>query len=200
MAEKKKGLKGFSNFRYFPITKDDGKDYTPGTAVLLVGARQCTVEDTRNDYKIPGDDGIYDQGSDYESTLLTVNINEMTLQDLAAMTGATYDSTPAELSESDLDQAPQLGLTFAALMLGGGYRLYRYYNAKLVGYKADLRAKLDTGNEVNQYQLTFLCIARKTLGASETKYMIRTTKDIDSATGLTWLETIPAVVGTGGSS
>lgn len=192
----KKGLKGFANLRYFPITADSGTAYTPGTAVLMIGARQCTVEDTRNDYKIPGDDGIYDQGSDYESTTLTININEMSLADIGALTGATYSSTPEELSESDLDTAPQVALTFSALMLGGGYRMYRYYNAKLIGYKADLRAKLDTGNDVNQYQLTFLCTARKTLATGETKCMIRVTKDIADGTGLTWLQTIPAVTGT----
>lgn len=191
----KKGLKGFANLRYFPITADSGTAYTPGTAAALIGARQCTVDDTRNEYKIPGDDGIYAQGSDYESTTLTINVNELGLEDIAALTGATYDDTPAELNESDLDSAPQVALTFSALMIDGGYRLYRYYNAKLTNYKADLRAKLDTGNEVNQYQLTFVCSARKTKATGETKFMIRATKDIADATGLSWLETIPAVPG-----
>ena len=189
----KKGLKGFANLRYFPITKDDGTNYTPEDGVLLVGARQCTVEDTRNDYKIPGDDGIYAQGSDYESTTLTININEMGLEDIAALTGAEYGTEPEELSESDLDQAPQVALSFSALMIDGGYRMYQYFNAKLINYKADLRAKLDTGNEVNQYQLTFLCSARKTLAANETKPVIRITKDVDNATGLSWLEEIAAI-------
>jgi len=193
----KKGLKGFANLRYF-IVNDTGSAYTPGEKKALVGARQCTVEDTRNDYKIPGDDGIYAQGSDYESTTLTINVNEMELADLAAMAGATFSEDPGELNESDLDNAPQLGLAFSALMIGGGYRMYRYYNAKLVGYKADLRARLDTGNEVNQYQLTFLCAPRKTLAQGETKYMVRTTKDAENAAGLNWLDTIPAVPAVGG--
>lgn len=189
----KKGLKGFANFRYFPISADTGTAYTPGISSLLIGARQCTVEDTRNEYKIPGDDGIYAQGSDYESTTLTVNINEIELKDLAALTGGSYTESPGELNESDLDAAPQVALTFSALMVDGGYRMFRYYNAKLTKYKADLRAKLDTGNEVNQYQLTFVCSARKTKATSETKPMIRTTKDAADATGLTWLESIPAI-------
>lgn len=189
----KKGLKGFANLSYFPITADTGTAYTPGAKKALIGARSCVPEDTRNEYKIPGDDGIYAQGSDYESTTLTIGVNEMGLDDIAAMTGSDFEGVPGELSESDLDNAPQLALTFSALMIDGGYRMYRYYNAKLVGYKADLRAKLDTGNEVNQYQLTFLCVARKTLGASETKFLIRTTKDAADATGLSWLNTIPAV-------
>lgn len=189
----KKGLKGFANLRYFPITKDDGTNYTPEDGVLLTGARQCTVEDTRNEYKIPGDDGIYAQGSDYESTTLTININEMGLEDIAALTGAEYGTEPEELSESDLDQAPQVALSFSALMIDGGYRMYQYFNAKLINYKADLRAKLDTGNEVNQYQLTFLCSARETLADQEKRRAIRKTKDIKDATGLDWLESIAAI-------
>lgn len=193
MSEKKKGLKGFANLRYFPLTKNDATAYTPGTAAALIGARSCTVEDTRTEYKIPGDDGIYAQGSDYESTTLTIGVNEMGLKDLAALTGASFSETPGELTESDLDQAPEVALSFSALMIDGGYRMYHYLNAKLTGYKADLRAKLDTGNEVNQYQLTFLCSARKALATGETRPAIRITKDAENATGLTWLETIPAI-------
>ena len=191
---KKYGLKGFANFGFFPITADDGKAYTPGERTLLVGARSCTTEDTRNDYKIPGDDGIYAQGSDYESTTLTVLVNEMQLKDLSALTGAEISADPqGELSESELDKAPQVGLTFSALNIDGGYRLFRYYNAKLVKYKSDLKARLDTGNEVNPYELTFLCAARATKAKNEKKPIIRVMKDVEDATGLTWLETIPAV-------
>lgn len=189
---KKKGLKGFANLRFFTLTQTP-TTYTPGMGKQLVGARSCTVEDARNEYKIPGDDGIYAQGSDYESTTLTIGVNEISLADLGAMTGATYSESPDELTESDLDNAPELALSFSALMIDGGYRMYQYFNAKLINYKADLRAKLDTGNEVNQYQLTFLCTARQALAAGETKHAIRKTKDAQDATGLTWLETIAAI-------
>ena len=189
----KKGLKGFANLRYFPLTVNNETTYTPDTAVSLIGARSCTVEDTRTEYRIPGDDGIYAQGSDYESTTLTIGVNEMELKDLAALTGAEFEETPGELTESDLDNAPEVALSFSALMLDGGYRMFQYLNAKLVNYKADLRAKLDTGNEVNQYQLTFLCSARKALASGENKPAIRITKDAADASGLTWLATIAAI-------
>lgn len=190
---KKKGLKGFANLRYFPLTKNDETEYTPGTGAALPGARSCTVEDTRNEFKIPGDDGIYAQGSDYESTTLTIGVNEMDLKDLAALSGASFSETPGELTESDLDNAPEVALSFSALMIGGGYRMYHYLNAKLINYKADLRAKLDTGNEVNQYQLTFLCSARKALATGESKHAIRITKDAEDASGLSWIQTIAAI-------
>lgn len=197
-----KGLIGFKQLSYFPLTDNTAIKYTPGTKKLLVGARSCSPEDVREEYKIPGDDGIYASGSDLQSVKLTIGINEMDLADLAALSGAQFDATPTtgllELNESDLDAAPMVALTFCSLRRDGEYRMFRYYNAKLIGAKVDLRTKGDTGNEVNQYQLTFECTPRPIINTeatpAETKPLIRTVKDTSGATTtLTWLDTIPAV-------
>lgn len=188
----KYALRGFANLSFFPVTKDTVTEYTATPKTPLIGARSCTTEDTRNEFKIPGDDGIYEQGSDYESTTLTIGVNEMQLKDLSTLIGADFEAVPGELNESEIDNAPAVALTYSALNIDGGYRMYRYYNAKLTAYRVDLRAKLDTGNEVNQYQLTFLCSARQAPGTNNKK-LVRTTKDAEDATGLTWLDTIPAV-------
>lgn len=201
-----KALKGFSNVSYFPVTANTTAAYTatPKTA-LGAGARSCVKEDTKNEFKIPGDNGIYLQGSDYESTKLTIQVNEMSLADLAALIGAIYDDTPyaagppevpagaKELIEGELDNAPQVALSFAGLLTDGSHRMYKYLSATLTSYKADLKARLDTGNDVNGYTLEFLCVGRAADGR------VRITKDSgapDAGTGavdLTWLDTIPAV-------
>lgn len=198
----KKGLIGFANLSYFPLTENTATKYTPGTKASLVGARSCTVEDVREEYKIPGDDGIYDSGSDLQSVTLTINVNEMDLKDLAALSGAYYDDAAGtgakELCDSAMDAAPMVALTFSSMRRDGEYRMFRYYNAKLMSAKVDLRTKGDTGNEVNQYQLTFSCTPRPiidvTATPAETKQMLRVTKDTDgSSVTLAWLDTIPAV-------
>lgn len=193
-----KALKGFSNLSYFPVTANTTAAYTatPKTA-LGAGARSCTKEDTKTEFKIPGDNGIYLQGSDYESTKLTIQVNEMGLADLAKLIGAIYDDTPTtgakELLEGELDNAPQVALSFAGLLTDGSHRMYKYLSATLTSYKADLKARLDTGNDVNGYTLEFLCVGRAADGR------VRITKDSDapdSETGvvvLTWLDTIPSV-------
>lgn len=193
-----KALKGFSNLSYFPVTVNTTAAYTatPKTA-LGAGARSCTKEDTKTEFKIPGDNGIYLQGSDYESTKLTIQVNEMGLADLAKLIGAIYDATPEtgakELLEGELDNAPQVALSFAGLLTDGSHRMYKYLSATLTSYKADLKARLDTGNDVNGYTLEFLCVGRAADGR------VRITKDSDapdSETGvvvLTWLDTIPSV-------
>ena len=193
-----KALKGFSNVSYFPVTANTTAAYTatPKTA-LGAGARSCVKEDTKNEFKIPGDNGIYLQGSDYESTKLTIQVNEMSLAALAALIGAIYDDTPStgamELIEGELDNAPQVALSFAGLLTDGSHRMYKYLSATLTSYKADLKARLDTGNDVNGYTLAFLCVGR----AADSR--VRITKDSgapDAETGavdLSWLDTIPAV-------
>ena len=201
-----KALKGFSNVSYFPVTANTTAAYTatPKTA-LGVGARSCVKEDTKTEFKIPGDNGIYLQGSDYESTKLTIQVNEMSLADLAALIGAIYDDTPhaagppevpagaKELIEGELDNAPQVALSFAGLLTDGSHRMYKYLSATLTSYKADLKARLDTGNDVNGYTLEFLCVGR----AADSR--VRITKDSgapDETTGavdLDWLDTIPTV-------
>lgn len=189
----KKALKGFGNVKYFTLTANTAAAYTPmnpGKA-LGVGARSCTAGDTRNEYKIPGDDGIYDQGSEYESTELQIAVNEMPLEVLSDLTGAEYDDATSVMSEGELDNAPEVALSFSGLRADGGYRLYQYLCCKLTGYKVDLKARLDNGNDVSQYQLTFLCLGR----AADKK--VRLTKDVDKPTSgaidLTWLNTVATV-------
>ena len=189
----KKALKGFGNVKYFPLTANTSAAYTPTNpgSALGVGARSCTASDTRNEYKIPGDDGIYDQGSEYESTELQISVNEMPLEVLAALTGADYDDLTDVMSEGELDNAPEVALSFSGLRSDGGYRLYQYLCCKLTSYKADLKARLDNGNDVSQYQLTFLCLGR----TADKK--VRLTRDVDKPVGgaadLTWLNTVAAI-------
>lgn len=182
-----KALKGFANLKFFGIVANTTAAYTPaaqGTA--LVGARSCSGGDTRNEYKIPGDDGIYAQGSDYESTALKINVNELELEYLGTLTGATYANSV--LSEAELDAAPEVALSFSALDNAGGYRLFQYFNCKLVSYKVDLKAKLDTGNDVNQYELNFICIGRLL------DKLVRATTHVAAGAAITWLDTILGAV------
>jgi phi13 family phage major tail protein len=185
----KKALKGFAQFGRFPLTKNDATDYTPGTRVPMVGAQSLTTTDNRQEYEIRADDGVYDSGSDFQNVQLQVNLAEMSLADLAAMTGATYTELDKEMDESELDSAPEIALNFSGLRADGGKRLFTYYVAKLTSFKVDLSTR-GANNEILPYQLTFKCYGRAC------DHKVRTTKDVDAAAGVvdtTWLDTIAAV-------
>ena len=190
-----KVLKGFANLGAFPVTTNNSTGYAVGAKVDLsnVGAQSLTQSDTRQEYSVPGDDGYVAKGSDFQNTQLVVTVARMWLDKLAALTGATFDSTSKEYTDAELDSAPELALTFSGMLEDGGYRLFRYYVCKLVSYKADLNTKPSNQNG-STYQLTFNCSGRQ----CDPKKNIRTFKDEapNETTGvvdLTWLDTIPTV-------
>ena len=188
----KKALKGFANFGYVPLTANTTAAYTPGSRVPVTGAQSCTAGDNRQDYEVRADDGVYDSGSEYQNTQLVVTLAEATLADIAALAGADYDETSKELTEAELDAAPEVALNFSGLRADGGKRLFLYYCCKLLSYKADLNTR-GANNDISAYQLTFKCYGRVYDG------FVRTTKDVDAVGGvvdLTWLNTVDAMPGT----
>lgn len=183
----KKYLKGFSNFGVIPVTKNSEAAYTAaGDRSVLLGARSCAPTDNKESYSIPGDDGVYDSGSDWKSSTLVVTVNEMTLEQLALIGGVETGETVDELEEGIFDNPPELALTFSALRGDFGYRLYRYYAAKCTGYKVTHTSKGEN-NDAQSYELTFEASPRKIDGK------IRGTKDVAQGDKLTWLDTIPSM-------
>lgn len=183
----KKYLKGFADLGFIPVTKNDASGYTAtGERKMLPGTRTCAPTDNRSDYSIPGDDGIYDSGSEWADTTLVVTVNEMGLDLLATLGGVDVGSVTDELEEGAFDVPPVVALTFSALRGDGGYRLYRYYAAKCTGYKIS-HATRGENNEAQTYELTFKCSPR----VYDNK--IRGTKDIAKGAAKTWLDTIPAL-------
>lgn len=188
-----KVLKGFANLSSFPVSKNDATNYAVGTKQAHTGAQSLTQADTRQEYTIPGDDGVVATGSDYQGTQLVVTVAETELPALAAITGADFDDDAKEYTDAELDTAPELALTFSGLLEDGGYRLFRYYACKLISYKVDLNTKT-TNQTGSSYQLTFNCYGRK----CDQKKNIRAFKDVEKDGVITWLDTIPSVVPSGG--
>lgn len=182
----KKYLKGFNHFGYIPVTTNTPDSYTAtGDKTLLIGARTCAPTDNKEEYSIPGDDGIYDSGSDWTSTTLVVTVNEMSLEQLADLSGVELSGTSGnELEEGIFTNPPEYALTFSALRSDNGYRLYRYYAAKCTGYNVSHSTK-GSNNDAQTYELTFACTPRACDGK------IRGTTDVTAGAALSWLDTIP---------
>lgn len=188
----KKALKGFSNFGVIPVTEDTvGAYVTTGKRTVLVGAQSCSPTDNKDTYTIYGDDTVYDSGTEWKSSSLEVTVAEMSLDQLGEIGGCDFDTEDTALEEGIFDNPPPLALTFSALRLDGGYRLYRYYSAKCTGYKVQHNTR-GQNNDAQTYALTFEASPRKFDGK------IRGTKDVDQGQPLTWLETIPALPDTEG--
>lgn len=182
-------LKGFADLSYFPVSADTASAYSAGERVQLPGAQSCSPQDNRNSYEIVADDALYDRGSDYKSTTLAIKVAEMELSSLADMLGSAYDAETGTLYEGAADNCAEVALTFSALRSDGGKRMFRYYNARLIAYKAEHRTRGD-GGEIASYELTFSCAGRLCDGR------VRATRDtlsVPTQEELAFLATVDAL-------
>lgn len=186
---KKIGLKGFAGVGIFPEVNDTETEYSAaGEKINFIGASSGSFTDNREDFEIPGDDGIYDSGSDWTSTDLEIVIHEIDLESLAALAGCDIDKAKKAIEEGTFDIAQTVCIVYRALRRDGGYRCYRYYNCTLTNYSVSHTTKSSSNNDGQPYTLTFKCIPRAVDGK------IRGTADTANlAEANTWLASIPSV-------
>lgn len=180
----KKYLKGFANLGFFKVSEDTQDTYKAETSrTKIPSARSCAPTDNRSDYSIPGDDGVWDGGSEWTDTTNEITINEIELKILAEMIGATINED-GSIDESSLDNAPLLAINYSALLADNGYRLFLYYCCKVTNVKVSHTTKSSDNTDAQSYTLTFKCVPRKCDGK------IRRTIDVEKGTKLTWLDTV----------
>lgn len=186
----RKYLKGFSNFGYLPVTKNDSDGYTVDDTKYksIPGGISCSPTDNRESFEIPADDGIWDSGAEWTDTDMDVTIAESELKTIAEVTGADYDEELFETEEGTFDNAPEIALTFSALRRDGGYRLYRYYSARCTGYTVSHQTK-GSSNDSQNYTFHFKCMPRKNDGK------IRAARDIEKGESLNWIKSFAKTSG-----
>jgi hypothetical protein len=95
---------------------------------------------------------------------LKLTLAQLPLAVQALLEGGTLDEVTNTYTFKTTDSPPELALGFAALMLGGGSRMWVYYACKLLSLKADHATRGDK-NEVQSYELTLRATQRKTDGS-----------------------------------
>ena len=185
---KKIGLKGFSAVAVFPNVEDTEVKYSAaGEALKFIGASEGNFTDNREEFTIPGDDGVYDSGSEWTYTDVEVTVHEIDLAVLAQLAGCSKDEVKTTIEEGVFDIPTTVALVYRALRRDGGYRCYRYYNAKLLKYSVEHKTK-GSSSDGQPYKLAFRCTPRAIDGK------IRGTEDVkDAAASATWLASIPTV-------
>ena len=179
----KQYLKGFAELGVLRVLANASGTYTTDSTSYraIPGARKCDVSDNKTDFTIPGDDGIWDEDSEWNDTTLTITINEAKPEDISFLTGAAVSGGVVE--EGTFDRAPEVALTFSALRADGSYRLFRYYACKCTGYKVSHTTKGES-TDAQTYELTFKCIPRKL------DNRIRGFKDVPVGDDHSWLRTV----------
>jgi phi13 family phage major tail protein len=190
MGTTKKALKGLREINLFPIVANTSTAYSVGEKLNLIGAQQLSKDDQVEEYVVYADDDVYDSGTEYKYTDLTLTLAELDLAHEAQLTGGLYESSSGIYSARTTYEAPEYALAYAALFKGG-YRLFRHYVVKLMSVKVDHSTKGEN-NEIAPYTLTFRIFARKIDGNH------KDIKDVTLSTGFTWIQTIEAQPVSGG--
>ena len=178
-----KTLKGFKRIKIFPLTTHDTSTYTPGTAVAISGAQGLAFSPETSEWKQYADDGLYDSGSDWLGMKFTLTLAECPISLKTHFEGGTYTSgTGIYVYKSD-DQAPELGMTFAALQSDGTYQGVRLFSLRCSSYKNDYKTKGESG-EGNAITIEGTIMNRKTDNA------VKEEKELSDDAALVWLDAL----------
>lgn len=183
---KRKAIKGFSALHVGELLKNTSTEYEVDAMVEVIGAQSATIERQGEDYEILADDSMYDEGTEFKRDQLEIQIAELPLGLHAKLDGATFDEQTGVYTWGPSAVAPEIALSFRAAMIGGGWRLIRYFRAKVSKIKVDFNTK-GGGGEISSYMLTISATTRKV----DDKLLDM--KDIEDAADLGWLKDIPKI-------
>lgn len=184
MSDKKR-LKGFSKFSLFPITKNNDDEYAVGSKVAIPYAQTLTKAPNTNENEIYADDDVYENETEHKGYNFTITLAELPDVLRPYLEGGTYDDNTKEYSFGTNDVAPEFACTYRGLMSNGNYKMFRQYRAVVSSIVTDLNTK---GNGTNaSVQISGKFLPR----ACDKK--VDVTKEAESSSDLTWLDTIPAV-------
>jgi phi13 family phage major tail protein len=178
-----KSLKGFKRIKIFPITTNTAETYTPGAAVAITGAQSLSFSPETSDWKQYADDGVHDSGSDWLGMKFTLQLAECPITMKPHFEGGTYDGGTGKYIFKSDDQAPELGMTFAALQSDGTYQGVRLFSLKCSSYKNDYKTKGESG-EGNPITIEGTIMTRKTDNA------VKEEKELANDAALTWLDVL----------
>jgi phi13 family phage major tail protein len=187
MAETtKKGIKGFSGCRIWPVTANSSAEYTVGQKVDVPYATRATISRSVEDITLYADDGIYDSGSEYQNETLEIELQELPLELMAQLDGADYDSETGVYSWGANSIAPELALGFKCLMRNGNHLMVQYYSGVVTMIKMDPTTRGDN-RDGSRYTVTYKAGSRMADGKVNRK------KESTSAADLSWLDTLDTI-------
>lgn len=180
----RKGIKGFSALRVFPITTDTTSAYTVGSKIDIPTAESATTDRKTEEYVDYADDEIYDQGEEFAGETLQIVVQELELDLMSKLDGADYDEETGEYTWGPGAVAPQYALAFRALRRDGGYRMVKYFSTHVTSIKISGYQTKGTNKDGSKYTISFAAAQRRVDGKS-----IRI-KDTATSADLSWLDTV----------
>lgn len=178
-----KALKGLKRLKIFPITTNDSTTYTPGAAIAITGAQSLSFSPETQEWKSYADDGIFDSGSDFLGMKFTLTLAQCPIEFKKHFEGGEYDDATDVYTFHSDDQAPELGMTFAALQSDGTYQGVRLFSLKCSSYKNDYKTKGESSDS-NPITIEGTIMTKKKDNA------VKAEKELANDAALTWLDVL----------
>ena len=83
---------GIDRFVYAIMTSDTAEGAVYGDSVEISGLNKVSVTQNAQSAEYYGDNGAYESASSYGKSAITVSIADIPHEDLAALTGESYDA------------------------------------------------------------------------------------------------------------
>lgn len=177
----KKILKGLKRIKVFPIIENTESEYEAGTGLLIPGAQQLTLDPQTTDWTIPGDDEVYEAGSDWNGMNVSFQVAELSLEMKRHLEGGDWDEGTKEYTYKSTSIAPEIGMSFAALTSDGEYRMVKIFAMRVSRISGEFRTKGEGGNNATPITITAQATSRKIDSAVK--------REKDSVNGdLSWLD------------
>lgn len=121
---------GLDSLYYATITKDDATGYTPGTPTKLAPAASAKLSTTKSSTTQYADDGVFDIAQTAAETKIEIEVTNLPLETIAALTGRTLNTTNGMLIEGSSANAPDFALSFRSKKSNGKYLYVQYLKGK----------------------------------------------------------------------
>lgn len=128
---------------YYALVTDSADAYSPGTPAVLAPAAKLNIEPTTNNVIQYFDNIPMESLNAKGATKLTIEVQALSNEKLAALTGQVYDATNGMLFESG-SPPPYVAIGFRGKKTDGKYRYYWFLKGNLVEPKQELETETAT--------------------------------------------------------
>jgi len=158
---KKIGLKGFSNFRFFPVEVDKAEEYKTSSGISLKHVLQMTREIDETEQKIYADDSLYMNIKNFNGIKASITVAELSLNMRALLGDGEYNEKSGVFTWLPDKEKPIFACTYMVNNTSGGARLYRLYSFMVEGVKESMHKTMGENVELQTFDITGTFVKRK---------------------------------------
>lgn len=134
---------GLRDLYYAPCTESEDGSETFGTPKRLAKAISAKLSVETSDGTLYADDGVDTIVSEFSQGTLTLETNDLADEDVAALLGATIDSSTGVMYSGKDDKSPYFAIGFRAKKPGGKFRYIWLYKVQFKPFGEEFSTKAD---------------------------------------------------------